>query len=191
MQQVQRSKGPEGGYGFGLTQIYDERFGTIVSHSGGLPGYGSNMRWLPGRRTGVITLANATYAGMGRLAQEMLVTLDEHGLVAPPAVDVDPDLQQAAERLVALLQSWDDAAADRLFADNVALDESYAQRAAAAAELVAAKRFVAPRTSGRGIPHPRPGRRRRGPGHGGDRHHVDAVRSRLHRPVHDPSLGSG
>lgn len=137
MQQVQRAKGPDGGYGFGLGQLYDERFGTIVSHSGGLPGYGSNMRWLPGRRVGVITLANATYAGMGRLAQQMLVALDDHGLVAPAVTAVDPELLRAAERLVALLGSWDDAEADRLFTDNVALDEPYAQRAAAAAALVA------------------------------------------------------
>ena len=65
MQQIHRADGRDGGYGFGLGVIHDERFGTVVSHSGGLPGYGSNMRWLPGRRVGVVALANATYAPMG------------------------------------------------------------------------------------------------------------------------------
>jgi CubicO group peptidase (beta-lactamase class C family) len=56
-----------GGYGYGLQVLHDDRFGVIVGHGGGLPGYGSHMRWLPGRRVGVVALANATYAPMGRL----------------------------------------------------------------------------------------------------------------------------
>jgi CubicO group peptidase (beta-lactamase class C family) len=138
MRQVHRAHGAGGGYGFGLTQIHDERFGTIVSHSGGLPGYGSNMRWLPGRRVGVVTLANATYAPMGALAQEMLGVLDDHALVPPAVVPVAAPLERAAASLVALLNAWDDEAADVLFCDNVALDEPYATRAAAAGALVAA-----------------------------------------------------
>jgi CubicO group peptidase (beta-lactamase class C family) len=137
MQQVQRSRGADGGYGFGLNVSSDERFGTIVHHSGGLPGYGSHMRWLPGRRVGVVTLANATYAGMTRLAADMLMTLDDAGLVPPVVVPVTAELQGAAAALVALLQAWDDPAADRLFADNVGLDEPYAERAATARVLVA------------------------------------------------------
>ena len=114
---------------------HDERFGTIVDHSGGLPGYGSNMRWLPGRRVGVIALANSTYAPMAALTRRMLEVLDDHGLVPAAVVPVSPAVQRAAEDLVALLSAWDDATADRLFADNVALDQPYAERAAAAAEL--------------------------------------------------------
>ena len=129
MQQTHRTNGRDAGYGFGLAQIHDERFGTIVSHSGGLPGYGSNMRWLPGRRVGVVTLANATYAPMGTLSQQMLGVLADHDLVPPAAVPHAPALRRAAEQLVALLNAWDDGAADRLLADNVALDEPYARRA--------------------------------------------------------------
>ena len=115
--------------------VHDERFGTIVDHSGGLPGYGSNMRWLPGRRVGVIALANSTYAPMGALTRRMLDVLDDHGLVPPAVIPLTPAVQRAAEELVALLSDWDDAVADALFADNVALDQPYAERAAAAAEL--------------------------------------------------------
>ena len=138
MQQTHRTHGLAAGYGFGLAQLHDERFGTIVSHSGGLPGYGSNMRWLPGRRVGIVTLANETYAPMGELSQQMLGVLADHDLVAPPEVPLAPAVRRAATRLVDVLNAWDDGAADRLFADNVALDAPYAARAAAAAELVAA-----------------------------------------------------
>ena len=95
------------------------------------------MRWLPGRRVGVVTLANATYAPMGELSQRMLGVLADHDLVPPAETPRAPALRRAAEQLVAVLNDWDDAAADRLFADNVALDEPYSNRAAAAAELVA------------------------------------------------------
>jgi hypothetical protein len=46
-------------------------------------------------------------------------------------------LSNAAHGLAALLSDWTDVAADQLFADNVALDESYERRAKRAAEMVA------------------------------------------------------
>jgi serine-type D-Ala-D-Ala carboxypeptidase/endopeptidase len=125
-----------GGYGFGLQVIHDHRFGPIVGHSGGLPGYGSNMRWLPGRRAGAVALANSTYAPMRLLTRRMLEVLDDHRLVPPVVVPVSPVLQQAAQDLVALLNDWFDDAADALFADNVALDESYERRARRAGDVV-------------------------------------------------------
>ena len=124
-----------GGYGFGHQVLHDDRFGTIVGHSGGLPGYGSNMRWLPGRRIGAVALANSTYAPMRLLTRRMLELLDDHGLVPSADAPAPRQLLSAAEHLVALLNEWSDGAADALFTDNVALDESYERRAATAAAL--------------------------------------------------------
>ena len=124
------------GYGFGLFVTHDTRFGHFVQHSGGLPGYGSNMRWLPQRGVGVIALANATYAPMSPLARRMLEILDDHGLAASKPCEPSDALVEAAHRLAALLSEWTDAAAQELFADNVELDESLARRARRAAELV-------------------------------------------------------
>jgi CubicO group peptidase (beta-lactamase class C family) len=92
-----------GGYGFGVQVIHDQRFGHIVGHSGGLPGYGSNMRWLAGRRVGAVALANSTYAPMRLLTRRMIEVLDEHGLVPPIVVAINPALQRAAEDLLALV----------------------------------------------------------------------------------------
>ena len=47
-------------------------FGTMVQHSGGYPGFGSQMRWHPATRTGVIVLGNGTYANVGSLALAIL-----------------------------------------------------------------------------------------------------------------------
>ncbi|MBK5334122.1 MAG: hypothetical protein JJD93_19250, partial [Ilumatobacteraceae bacterium] len=59
---------------------------------------------------------------------------------ATRAVEVQPSpaLQDAAHRLAVLLSDWTDSAADGLFADNVALDDSLARRAQQAAELISA-----------------------------------------------------
>ena len=42
--------------------------GRVVSHSGGYPGFGSNMCWHPASGTGVIALGNSTYSAMTPLA---------------------------------------------------------------------------------------------------------------------------
>ena len=126
-----------GGYGFGLYVVHDDRFGQFVHHSGGLPGYGSNMRWLPNRGLGVIALANVTYAPMKLMTRRMLELLDDHGLIPAIQPPTSAALVDSAQRLAELLSKWTDQAADELFADNVALDESLARRARTAAELIA------------------------------------------------------
>ncbi len=62
-------------YGFGLFAEDDAAYGTIVQHSGGYPGYGSQMRWHPATGIGTIVLANSTYAAAGALAGELLAEL--------------------------------------------------------------------------------------------------------------------
>jgi CubicO group peptidase (beta-lactamase class C family) len=59
-------------YGFGLFVEEHPGLGTIVQHSGGYPGFGSQMRWHLATGTGVIVLGNGTYAAAGQLATRML-----------------------------------------------------------------------------------------------------------------------
>jgi CubicO group peptidase (beta-lactamase class C family) len=122
------------GYGYGLRIQYEDVLGTQVTHSGGFPGYGSTMRWLPGRRLGVVALSNLTYAPMTELAARMLDVLHEQSVVPPERRQVTPAVQTAAEQLVALLNDWSDDAADALFTDNVAWDDSYDRRRRAVAD---------------------------------------------------------
>ncbi|MBI5088261.1 MAG: beta-lactamase family protein [Actinobacteria bacterium] len=134
------------GYGFGLRVRDDPRIGLVVTHSGGVPGYGSSMRWLSGRGFGVAAMANITYAPMTELLQSMLDVLADHEAL-PPVEPVDPTIvEQVGRRLVDLLNDWDDRTADELFTDNVALDDSYARRRASAERwLEACGRFVVER----------------------------------------------
>jgi CubicO group peptidase (beta-lactamase class C family) len=127
-------------YGFGLFVEDDPAFGRIVSHSGGYPGFGSNMRWHPASGTGVIALGNSTYAGMMTLATRLLdVVLRHH---EPPGYGYSvalapaghhgtgpwPETLAAREAVSALLRSWDDTQASRLFSLNVAQDAPFDER---------------------------------------------------------------
>jgi CubicO group peptidase (beta-lactamase class C family) len=75
-------------YGFGLFVDEDPALGRVVSHSGGYPGFGSNMRWHPATGLAVIALGNGTYAAMSSVAELVLRSLlagsaDWHVALAP------------------------------------------------------------------------------------------------------------
>jgi CubicO group peptidase (beta-lactamase class C family) len=126
------------GYGFGLRMLDHPELGMVIAHSGGVPGYGSNMRWVAGTGVGAIALANTTYAPMASLTMQQLTAVHEHEGIARPARAVSHELADASGRLVALLNAWDDGVAAALFTDNVALDESFARRAAEAVRTLEA-----------------------------------------------------
>jgi CubicO group peptidase (beta-lactamase class C family) len=67
---------PAGGfpmfYGFGLFVDQDPVLGPIVHHPGGYPGFGSQMRWHPASGTGIVAVANSTYATPYPLTVKML-----------------------------------------------------------------------------------------------------------------------
>lgn len=127
------------GYAMGLQRMHHLSHGAVVAHSGGLPGYGSNMRWLPDREVGVVALANLTYAPMADLTHELLEFLgDSHALPEVAPAPVSAAVRQAATALVALLDDWTDEGAQTLFADNVELDDPWWLRARSARDRRAA-----------------------------------------------------
>jgi len=135
-------------YGFGLFCEDDPAFGDIVQHSGGYPGFGSNMRWHPVTGLGVIVLANGTYAPAGALATDLLAALLSAAaasrrrqpgcLVSGPVPEPTgpwPETLAARDAVDALLQDWDDEVAKRLLAPNVDLDQPLTARQADIAKL--------------------------------------------------------
>jgi CubicO group peptidase (beta-lactamase class C family) len=109
-------------YGFGLVVHVHPRFGQVVSHAGGYPGFGSRMTWHPETGVGVIGLANARYAGPYRDTGRMLVALLE-GLDAPArVVRASSRARERFDDVDALVDSWDDARADAVFSANVDQD---------------------------------------------------------------------
>jgi CubicO group peptidase (beta-lactamase class C family) len=131
----------EGSYAMGLTVFDDERLGQVVTHSGGLPGYGSNMRWIPGG-TGVIALANVTYAPMWFAGAAVLDALGVSGLIsAIPADNGEAAaIRHIGTRLIEFLRSGVDPG--DLFADNVAMDRPLPEYVAEAQERFGGQSFT-------------------------------------------------
>jgi CubicO group peptidase (beta-lactamase class C family) len=126
---------PPATYGFGLFVDEHPTLGRIVSHSGGYPGFGSNMAWHPATGTGVIALGNSTYAAMAPLAARLLEAVVRRGQPAAygPGLALGsqgpwPETLAARDAVSNLLQNWDDTEAQRLFSPNVALDAPFAER---------------------------------------------------------------
>jgi CubicO group peptidase (beta-lactamase class C family) len=132
---------PPAYYGFGLFVDEERAAGRMVSHSGGYPGFGTNMRWHPATGLGVIALGNATYSAMSVLTALILDAIlprsAGYGVALSPARTTPtpsapgtpwPETLAARDAVDRLLQDWDDAAANALFSENVALDSPYQER---------------------------------------------------------------
>lgn len=110
------------GYAYGLGVSQDCRFTYVVGHGGGLPGYGSLMRWLPDYGVGLIAMGNLTYGGFNGLFNDTLAALHRTGALQPRVVKPSPALLQAQADISQLIIKWEDALANRIMADNVFLD---------------------------------------------------------------------
>jgi CubicO group peptidase (beta-lactamase class C family) len=133
-------------YGFGLFVEEGPVFGTMVQHSGGYPGFGSQMRWHPATGTGVIVLGNGTYAHVGSLALAILSdVVTQLRVGSGPAAAVRgpapghggpwPETLAARADADRLLDRWDDELAGRLFTPNVDWDQPLASRREAIARV--------------------------------------------------------
>ena len=110
------------GYGYGLGIGQDCRYAYIVGHGGGLPGYGSLMRWLPDYGVGLIAMGNLTYGGFNALFNDATAALQRTGALQPRVVKPSPVLLAAQADISQLIIKWDDALANRITADNFFLD---------------------------------------------------------------------
>ena len=124
-----------GGYGYGLGVRTTCLFPTFVSHSGGLPGFGSIMRWLPEYGVGIVALGNLTYTGWGAPTQQALELLVKDRPLREPTPA--PILAQRRDQVSRLVMHWDAALADSLASMNLFLDESKDRRRAAIEGVVA------------------------------------------------------
>lgn len=122
-------------YAAGLNVISDCELGRVVTHSGGYPGYGSNMLILPDAGVGIFTFNNRTYAGQSMSQWKAMLELRRAGAIPDRGQPVAPSLAQAYEFARKVWQSGDPSAAP--LANNVVPDRDLARRKAAIAELKA------------------------------------------------------
>jgi CubicO group peptidase (beta-lactamase class C family) len=117
-----------GGYGYGLRIAQTCAFEHIVAHSGGLPGFGSLMQWLPDYGVGIIAFGNVTYTGWGGIANTAFELLEKTGGLQPRQQQPSPALAQARDAVSRLVVQWDDGLADEIAAVNLYLDRSKDRR---------------------------------------------------------------
>lgn len=124
-----------GGYGLGLFVDHYPGGELITSHSGGYPGFSAHMRWSQSSGVGMVAFENATGSRVPTAVAEVV----DH-LVStrkPKPIDrVLPAVRSAQEAATELIREWSDAAADALFSENVAMDDSYDRRRDAIAKAV-------------------------------------------------------
>jgi CubicO group peptidase (beta-lactamase class C family) len=117
-----------GGYGYGLRVSQTCGFGHVVAHSGGLPGFGSQMRWLPEYGVGLVAMGSLTYTNWGPRFDAALEALAKTGGLRPRVPTPSPALEGLRADVTRLIQQWDDSLADRIAANNLYLDTSKDRR---------------------------------------------------------------
>ena len=147
MQQLQRFAGASavattetmtlnaGGYGYGLRVGQDCLFRHWVSHTGGLPGYGSIMKWLPEHGVGIIALGSLTYTPWTPVVDRALGILQGTGALEPRAPQPAPVLETRRAQVTRLVQEWSAPLADSLAAMNLFRDEPAERRRVQLARL--------------------------------------------------------
>jgi len=103
------------GYGLGWGSSETCEFDRMITHGGGLPGFGSYVLLLPDQGVGIFAFANATYAPMAWLVLETAKTLAARGALSKRRLPASPALRLAQMVALPLLEQWDESRAERLF----------------------------------------------------------------------------
>jgi CubicO group peptidase (beta-lactamase class C family) len=117
-------------YGYGLFIDHDPIWGNIAHHSGGYPGFGTNLRWQIDSGIGVVVLANGRYARASVIAARALETALAEAGAAARTVRFWPETLAAQAAVTGELLAGRDPFALPIFADNVPLDSPWANRRA-------------------------------------------------------------
>lgn len=123
------------GYGYGLVSAVHERDGNLVAHSGGLPGFGSHVEWLPDHGVGIVGFANLTYAPVHRVVREAFDVLAATGQLLPRSPAPSAALLAAQDAVMRLYASWDDDLATEVAAASLFCDLPAARRREAMEQL--------------------------------------------------------
>lgn len=115
------------GYGYGLGWRQDCNGNVRISHSGGLPGYGSEWRIYPEYNMGVVSFSNHTYGAPGFPNSVVLDTLIQLAGIKKRELPPSEILLQRKEEIMALLPDWKEEQKE-LFAENFYLDSDIEHR---------------------------------------------------------------
>lgn len=110
------------GYAYGLGWRRDARGIVAISHSGGLPGYGSEWKILPEYGIGIVSFSNRRYGSPGVANEQILDTLISLANLKPRTLPVSKILEKRKSDLMNILPNWSES--PELFAENFYMDKS-------------------------------------------------------------------
>ncbi len=105
-------------YNYGLNWLRDCDERIYIGHGGGLPGFGSNWRFLPEYGIGVVAFANRTYAPATAVNLQVLDKLITAAKLKPRQTPASAILNQRKAELVKLFPNWENAEKSGIFAEN-------------------------------------------------------------------------
>ncbi len=105
-------------YGYGLHQYLNCDGLKIITHSGGLPGFGSQWRILPDYGIGIVVFGNLTYASMGAPLTAAIDSLLKWAELEPRVLSGSSILEKRKAQIVSLLPTWKNAQQTGIFAEN-------------------------------------------------------------------------
>lgn len=105
-------------YCYGLGWLKDCEGRTYISHSGGLPGFGSQWRIMPEYGIGIVSFSNRTYAPMGFVNLNILDTIIKVAGLKPMQLPASKILEQRKNDLIKILPDWNNAEQSGIFAEN-------------------------------------------------------------------------
>lgn len=115
------------GYGYGLGWRKDCNGLVRISHSGGLPGFGSEWRIYPEYGIGIVSFSNHTYGAPSLANAIALDTLISLAGLKPRVLGPSDILKQRQTEIVKLLPAWNEKFTN-IFAENFFMDESLERR---------------------------------------------------------------
>lgn len=121
------------GYAYGLGWRKDARGIIRISHSGGLPGYGSEWRIYPDYGIGVVSFSNRRYGAPSNANAKVIDTLVALADLKPRVLPVSRILEKRKAELLAILPAWKES--PQLFAENFYMDKTLDLRQKEVAEL--------------------------------------------------------
>lgn len=124
-------------YGYGLGVSQSCQFRRMVAHSGGLPGFGSYMMWLPEYGVGIFAMTNLTYTSGAAAAERAIQVLWSTGALKPRELPASADLLATRGAIVRIWNTHSQKELEALAADNLFQDASAASRIATMEQLQA------------------------------------------------------
>jgi CubicO group peptidase (beta-lactamase class C family) len=114
-----------GGYGYGLGWRRNCDGIERVSHSGGLPGFGSEYRFYPEYGFGIISFANLTYASAGAANSLIVDKLMERYHFTPRSLIASDTLLRRRDQVVELFKNWNQSKRNKSLEDHVLAENFY------------------------------------------------------------------